>query len=279
MLSLHPMNILLFSAISAIGLYIITTVQIGLKMAKAPHTHTAGVSAPVVLGFIALVFHAVSLQQGIIVDDGLNLSFFNALSLIAWIISFMLIVGILFEPILSLCIIMFPGTAIIMLLALLFPADHIIQLQGGWPIQAHVLLSIVAYSLFALAAVQVILLTVQDKALKEHKTAGFIRSFPPLQTMEALLFQMLLLGFVLLSFSLLTGAFYIADMFAQHLIHKTILSLISWVVFGTLLWGRWKFGWRGQRALYWTLGGFVALGLAYPVTKFILEVVLNKSWS
>lgn len=273
------MNILLISTIAAIGLYIATTAQLGLKMAKGAKPYAPGATTPVIIGFIALILHAISLQQGVIVDDGLNLGFFNALSLIAWIISFMLILGALFEPVLSLGIAMFPGTAIILLLVLLFPTDHIIQLQGGWPIQAHVLLSIVAYSLFALAAVQVILLAFQDRALKKHKTTGFTHALPPLQTMEALLFQMLLLGFILLSFSLLTGAFYIQDMFAQHLIHKTILSLISWIVFGTLLWGRWKFGWRGQKALYWTLGGFVALGLAYPVTKFILEVMLGRSWS
>ena len=140
----------------------------------------------------------------------------------------------------------------------------------------HVLSSVIAYSMFALAAVQVILLAIQDRALRGHKVAGFVRSLPPLQTMEALLFQMIALGFIILSFSLLTGAIYITDVFAQHLAHKTVLSIIAWLVFAILLWGRWKFGWRSRKAFAWTLGGFIVLGLAYPVTKFILEIILNR---
>ena len=273
------MDMLLASAVIAIGLYLMTSVLLGLKIIKGTQTYGIGITPPVIFGLVALAFHAISLQQGILASEGLNLGFFNALSLLGWTISLMLVFGAMFEPVLNIGVAMFPGTAITILLMLLFPADQVVQLQGGWPIQAHVLLSFLSYSLFALAAVQVILLTLQDRALKKHQAAGFIRSLPPLQTMEALLFQMLLLGFILLSLSLLTGAFYIEDMFAQHLLHKTILSLVSWLVFGILLWGRWRFGWRGQKALAWTLGGFIALGLAYPVTKFILEVVLHRSWS
>jgi len=273
------MTLLLASAVSAIGLYLLTTALLATRMIKGSPSYDVGITTPVVFGLLALVLHAISLQQGMLIEGGLNLGFFNALSLLGWTISLVLVVGAIFEPVLNIGVAMFPGTTVTILLMLFIPADLVVQLHGGWPIQAHVLLSFLAYSLFALAAVQVILLTLQDKALRKRRATGFVRSLPPLQTMEALLFQMLLLGFILLSLSLLTGAFYIEDMFAQHLIHKTILSLISWLVFGILLWGRWRFGWRGQRALAWTLGGFIALGLAYPVTKFILEVILNKSWS
>jgi len=273
------MDILLVGAILAIGLYLITTILLGMQMARGMQSHPTGITVPVIPAVTAVILHAIILQQGIFIESGLNFGLFNALSLIGWIISFIIIVGALFEPVLNIGVIMFPGAAATLLLTILFPSEHIIQLHGGWPIRAHVLLSIFAYSLFALAAVQAILLTLQDNALKKHRAAGFIRTLPPLQTMEALLFQMLMAGFILLSLALLTGAFYIKDMFAQHLIHKTILSLVSWFVFGTLLWGRWKFGWRGQKALAWTLGGFIALGLAYPVTKFILENVLGRSWS
>ena len=168
------------------------------------------------------------------------------------------------------------GAALTLILMIIFPTEHVMALQGGWPMKVHVLSSILAYSLFALAAVQVILLALQDKAIRKHKNVGFASSLPPLQTMEALLFQMIALGFVILSFSLLTGAIYITDMFAQHLVHKTVLSLLSWLVFAILLWGRWKFGWRSRKAFTWTMGGFIVLGLAYPVTKFILEIILNR---
>ena len=94
--------------------------------------------------------------------------------------------------------------------------------------------------------------------------------------MERLLFRMIAVGFVLLSVSLLSGLFFLEDLFAQHLIHKTVLSIAAWGVFGVLLWGRWKLGWRGRLAIRWTLAGFATLMLAYFGSKFVLELVLQR---
>ncbi|MCH5141924.1 cytochrome c biogenesis protein CcsA, partial [Mammaliicoccus sciuri] len=59
-------------------------------------------------------------------------------------------------------------------------------------------------------------------------------------------------------------------------VHKTVFSLLSWLVFGVLLVGHWRFGWRGQRAANMTLYGVILLGLAFIGTKFVLELILNK---
>ena len=271
------MNPALLIALAAIALYIVTATRLGLSMSHGQFRlaeHPPGGS--LAIGLAAVILHAVFLYQGIIESDGLNLGFFNTLSLLGWVIALVLVIGALFEPVLSLAVVMFPGAALSLILMMIFPTHNVIAFEGGWPMKFHVLSSVLAYSLFALAAVQVILLAIQDRALRGHKAGGFIRSLPPLQTMEALLFQMIALGFVILSLSLLTGAIYITDMFAQHLVHKTVLSIISWLVFAILLWGRWKFGWRSRKAFAWTMGGFIVLGLAYPVTKFILEIILNR---
>ena len=84
-------------------------------------------------------------------------------------------------------------------------------------------------------------------------------------------------GFALLSAGLLTGIFFLEDIFAQHLVHKTVLSIVAWLVFGILLWGRWRFGWRGRTAIRWTLSGFVVLLLAYFGSKFVLELILQRT--
>jgi ABC-type uncharacterized transport system permease subunit len=94
--------------------------------------------------------------------------------------------------------------------------------------------------------------------------------------MESLLFQMSAVGFILQSLALLTGMFYLEDMFEQHLVHKTILSIAAWCVFAVLLWGRWKFGWRGRTAIRWTMAGFTILLLSYFGSKMVLEIFLNK---
>ena len=94
--------------------------------------------------------------------------------------------------------------------------------------------------------------------------------------MESLLFQMIATGFTLLTLALVTGVLFLEDIFAQHLVHKTVLSIIAWGVFAILLWGRWRFGWRGRVAIRWTIGGFIFLMLAYFGSKFVLELIINR---
>ena len=143
--------------------------------------------------------------------------------------------------------------------------------------EVHILTSILAYSLLNIAAVQAILLAIQDWQLHDHRSGRFIRSLPPLQTMESLLFQMIGAGLVLLTISLISGVMYIHDLFEQHLAHKTVLSVLAWIVFSVLLWGRYFHGWRGQTAIRWTLVGFVSLMLAYFGSKMVLEIILQRT--
>jgi ABC-type uncharacterized transport system permease subunit len=93
--------------------------------------------------------------------------------------------------------------------------------------------------------------------------------------MEKLLFRLIALGVIALSISLLSGFIYLDDMFAQHLVHKTVLSIIAWSVFVILLWGHYMFGWRGKIAIKWSMTGFVLLMLAYFGSKFVIELVLQ----
>ncbi len=94
--------------------------------------------------------------------------------------------------------------------------------------------------------------------------------------LEALLFRSLWASFVLLSATLLTGVLFVENMLAQHLWHKTVLSLLSWLVLGALLFGRLRYGWRGQRALKLTLTSMVLLLLAFFGSKFVLELLLQR---
>lgn len=276
MLLFVPMNALILLAVAAFCLYVLSATRLSLDLSRGGAAAPDRAQVSLGIGAVAVVLHAVCLYLGIMAEGGVHLGFFNALSLLGWMIATLLVAGALLEPVLNLGIAMFPAAAVSLLLMVLFPSQAVMELQGGWPMRVHVFSSILAYGLLALAAAQVILLALQDWALRNHRAGGYVRALPPLQTMEALLFRMILLGFVILSFSLLTGAIYITDMFAQHLAHKTVLSIVSWLVFAVVLWGRWRFGWRGGKAMFWTLSGFVVLGLAYPVTKFILEIVLNR---
>jgi ABC-type uncharacterized transport system permease subunit len=140
---------------------------------------------------------------------------------------------------------------------------------------AHVMLSILAYSLMFIAALQAITLAYQNYQLKHKHPGGLIRLLPPLQTMESLLFELLAVGQLALTGAIVTGFIFIDDVFAQHLAHKTVFSLSAWIIYAVLLWGHYRLGWRGNTAVRWTLVGCCALMLAYFGSKFVLEIVLS----
>lgn len=205
----------------------------------------------------------------------MNLGFFIAFSLISWLVSMQILISCLYRPLQSLGIIMFPVSGVASLIATLSPASQPVSAISSQFIQGHIMISVIAYSLIMLSALQAIALAYQDHAIRSHHPGGFIRFLPPLHDMETLLFQMLGFGFIFLTTSLLSGLLFVEDLFAQHLVHKTILSIIGWVIVGTLLFGRYKFGWRGKIAIRWTLTAFVFIMLAYFGSKLVLEFILQ----
>jgi len=225
---------------------------------------------------IAVSVHAFLLfQLTLYTPQGLDLSVFTVLSLVSWITSTFLILVALRQPVECLGTVVFPFAAITLLLRLNSDHHHYItELSSG--LETHILLSVISYSILSIAAVQSLLLYIQDYHLHNKQPGGFISALPSLETMENLLFKMIALGFILLSISLISGIPYLEDIHQQHLTHKIILSSIAWLIFATLLWGRWKFGWRGQIAIRWTLGGFVLLMLAYFGSSIVLQVILQR---
>jgi ABC-type uncharacterized transport system permease subunit len=216
------------------------------------------------------------LYNTLFVAGGLDLGFFNAGSLILWLIALTILLAAFANPVENLGILLLPLAGIAILLVMLFPVEHTLQPAHAMELKIHILMSIMATALLTIAAVHAVILSIQDKHLRNRKPGGFIRALPPLETMENLLFQMIGLGFFLHSLSLITGMIYLEDMFAQHIAHKTILSIVSWFVFAILLWGRWRFGWRGSTAIRWTLTGFFVLLLAYMGSKWVLEIILGR---
>ena len=224
--------------------------------------------------FLAAVIQALLLNNLIYQSEGLNLNFFAAFSLVGWLISVQILLAAYFMRIESLGIAVFPISGVASIFASLGFTPHLISTADS-TIQGHILISIVAYALITLGAFQAGLLAYQDHALRTHQPGGLIRFLPPLHEMESFLFVCLGFGFVCLSVSLVSGFFYLEDIFAQHLVHKTVLSIVAWFILGILMFGRHKFGWRGKKAIRWTLTAFVFLMLAFFGTKLVLEFILQ----
>lgn len=223
-----------------------------------------------------VALQSASVLLGIHQAGGFNFSIFSTAALVAMIVALLLLMAALTKPVLKLGVAVFPLAALMLLLEQFFtePTQHLSA--HSLAMTGHILTSIIAFSLLNIAALQALLLAFQDQQLKSHPPKRFAQSLPSLQAMESLLFQMLSAGVLFLSISLITGFVFIEDLFAQHLVHKTVLSILAWLLFSGLLLGRWRYGWRGQTALCWTLSGFVLLMLAYFGSKFVLELILHR---
>ena len=93
-----------------------------------------------------------------------------------------------------------------------------------------------------------------------------------------MLFNVLHWGFALLTVTLISGMLFSEQIFGKAAVfnHKTVFSIASWFIYGWLLIGRHRYGWRGRKAIKLTLLGFALLLLAYVGSRFILWIVLGK---
>jgi len=260
----------------ALLLYLGSGALTGLRLFRRRTPEAAGQTLPRILAFAGLALHTWLIYDTVFSQPGLNLGFFNAMALTSWTVVTLLLLSGLTKPVENLGILILPVAALTLFLDARYPSVGFMPGAVGWELKLHVLLSMLAYSLLTLASVQAILLAVQDHHLHARHPMGFVRALPPLQTMESLLFEMIGAGFVLLTLALGSGFFFLEDMFAQHLVHKTVLSTLGWIVFGGLLLGRVHYGWRGRTAIIWTLSGFVMLMLAYFGSKAVLELILKR---
>ena len=146
-------------------------------------------------------------------------------------------------------------------------------------VRSHILISLFSYGLLTVGAIVAIYALIQEARLRASMFSPVNRLFAPLETTEKLLFGITSAGFLSLLIAVLSGFAFVENLFAQHLVHKTVLSLLALVIFGVLLVGREFAGWRGKRAVYLYLLGFMILCLAYFGSRYILEEILGRSWS
>ena len=267
---------MVLTSLLAAALYLATAVLLVLRLVDRAPAVMVSKQRILFLGLLAVALHGAAVLQSLYAQPGVDVSFFSVLSLVMWLVALLLLLFALRAPVENLAILILPLSASAVVMRLLSEQHSYLPSNTPWGLEIHILLSIFAYSMLTIAVVQAILLSIQESHLHNRHPGGFIRMLPPLQTMEHLLFQMIGLGFGLLSLGLVTGAFFVDDLFAQQLVHKTVLSIIAWLLFGTLLFGRWQWGWRGRTAIRWTVSGFVFLLLAYFGSKFVIELIIQR---
>ncbi|WP_277962847.1 cytochrome c biogenesis protein CcsA [Pseudomonas sp. RIT-To-2] len=267
-----PLSPSLLPSLAAAFLYAAATVYHGTRVNQRA---TVDKRLLYLVGTLAVVAQGIALKFQLMTPLGLSLDFFGAASLISAAVIALTLIACTRIPVENLLLLLFPLGALTTLVAQFIPKGTVPLINEEPGMLAHILLSILAYGMFTIAVFQALLLLVQNHQLKHKHPAGLIKNFPPLQTMESLLFGFLWAGWALLSMSLISGWLFVENLFAQHLVHKTLLACLAWIVFSVLLWGRNRLGWRGHKAIRWTLAGFCLLMLAYFGSKLVREYILH----
>jgi len=227
---------------------------------------------------LLLLLHAAVLSLPVLQEGGVRLGVGSVLSLLSWLMLLIFWTGSYFARMEGLQIFLVPLAVAGVLMAEVLPIPHTLYAVDNPAFILHLLVSLMAYSLFAIGALLAILMLWQEHALHQKRFA-LARQMPPLLVLENLMFQTLGTGFILLTLSLISGVFFAEEVFgkAVPLSHKVVFGGLSWLVFGGLLVGRKLHGWRGRLAIRWTLAGFALLLFGYIGSKVVLEFVLHRS--
>lgn len=227
---------------------------------------------------LPLALHTALLYASVFAGGQIYLGVGVSISAIIWLTVLIYWAGSFFQRLEGLQVFINAAAAVLVWAPLLLPSVRPLPHTDIPAFGAHVLISLLSYSLFTIASLQALLMAILENRLHEGRLPRYLLSLPPLLTIERLLFRIIATGFVLLTLTLVSGMLFSEMLIGQPLEfnHKVVFGIVSWCIYAALLAGRRIYGWRGPLALRWTLAGFLALLLAYVGTKFVLEIVLQR---
>ncbi len=259
-------------------LYLLAAVAFTMQRlpAHAPRS-TPLLNAAFIFGVAGLLYHGQLLSDQVFAEDGLHFSIAATVSLIGLQLALTALIGAIESSLRGMSAGLFALAAVASTATALAP-DMGIGTQLSWQIQAHIFISMFAYGLLTVGAIVALYSLVQDRRLRTGKLSATNHLFAPLESTEKWLFGIAASGFALLLLAVMSGFAFVDNLFAQHLVHKTVLSLLALALFGILVAGRQFAGWRGKRAVYLYLWAFFILCLGYFGSRYVLEQVLGQSW-
>ena len=272
--------ILLHVAVAA--LYALTAGALW-PQAAVPHptgSATARFPAPASAWLLsaALLLHGWLAWRDVATPEGLDLSFTNAVSVVAGLVAAVTWIAGLLTTLPVIGTVVLPIAALASLLPALITNPHRFNYGGEALAAAHVGVALISYAMFLVAALDALVLMGLERRLRRRLPDPLATATPPLLTLERFLFRLVAAGFLLLTLTLASGMLFTEQLFGKPLMftHKTVFSVLGWVTFGALLFGRWRYGWRGRVALRWIIAGTVFVFLAYLGSKFVVEVLLGR---
>lgn len=150
------------------------------------------------------------------------------------------------------------------------------QAPIGW-IEAHIAFSILTYGILTVAAVAGVAVFLQERAMKNKRPTRLTASLPSVAAAEVMQVRLLVATEIVLGFGLATGmaSQYLESGTMLELSHKTLLSIVAFLLIGALLIAHFRTGMRGRRAARYVLIAYLMVTLGYPGVKFVTDVLIG----
>ena len=205
--------------------------------------------------------------------DVARFGFAPALSMTVWLVLAVYLVESRFVPLPGARRVLALLGIVVVALAWAFPGEVRPQVDSRWA-PLHWALGIASYGLFGAAVLHAVMLNRAERRMRPSAGAIGVPAGMPLLQLERMTFRFVGAGFVVLSAALVLGAWFAHPWRWDH---KTVFSVLGWLVFAGLLAGRRAFGWRGPVATRGVYVGAALLLLAYVGSRFVLEVLLHRA--
>lgn len=147
------------------------------------------------------------------------------------------------------------------------PGANFIQ---GTPVEGvllpfHIGVAVGGLALFSLGFVVAAMYLLLERELKAKVLGAMFHRLPPLGLLDRLNFQLVLAGFILLTITIATGAFFSSSVHGSlfALRSKEGFGLVAWFLAALVVLLRQTVGWRGRRAAWATMAGFLLLSFAF----------------
>ncbi len=226
----------------------------------------------------AIVFQLFAVRTILFADNELHLSLAATCLLINALIASVLTVRSFKSVNLMILLVTYGFSALLSLAIIFVPHDSLaymgVSINSSIPLFIHIVLSVSAYCVLVISSLYALQHRYIDTKLKS-KTLSLNSHLPPLNIVESQQFRLMAIGLFLLSAALLTGLFFLDNMWTKQYAHKTYLSIIAWAAFVVLTIGHKVYGWRGSNSAIATIIASLILTLAYFGSRFVREILLN----
>lgn len=151
------------------------------------------------------------------------------------------------------------------------PSELMPVLRSNW-LYIHVATSIISYGAFAVSFGLAVMYLIKEAGERSGSQGALVRVLPATTTLEELAYRFIVFGFIFLSIVIISGAIWAEFAWGRYWSWdpKETWSLITWIIYAAYLHTRLMLDWRGRRAIFFAILGFIAVLFTFFGVNYFL---------